>query len=143
MLSEQNYKNEWSIRYVLFEKKKASLKTNTIHVQAFSKNTHTRYLYWFQANTDYVPKAKLRGPGNKESYFLMPDSNYIPQLNHWDSAGINESLKINGKFEPLTTIDSIIFEKIIVISDSLNFRNFEYLRKCQGFKLVASKGKNL
>jgi hypothetical protein len=96
------------------------------------------YTYWFFGSTDFVQKAENHRGKGKVGFYLIFDSTYKYQQNHWDSLIVSHSIDKNIEL-PISKIDSIVFKKVISISDSLNLKSFHYLKRAISFRVVSAK----
>ena len=110
-------------------------KPYTIHVDVAIANTHKSLTkYWFHQESDKVFKIDSikNHLENGAMSFLIYDSSHPFKI---DSVFIRERPG-NGDTVKLTSLDKMIFEKVIQFTDSMHIKNFHYLRKAIGFKVV-------
>ena len=123
VLSKKKIDDNLFARYALFyNNRTGNHKPVNFSVSLDTLNTKSRNhrLYMFYLNSDTVEKFQ-NYKGQRENYILTTDSSK------------NNS---NEKIIPLTQLETQIFDKIIYFSDSLKLKDFDFLKKGTGFKLV-------
>jgi hypothetical protein len=84
-----------------------------------SRANFMSYSYYFSLDSNKVEKFIHKGSG--ENYILILDSTNVDG---------------NENIFPVSQLESKIFQKVIYFSDSLKLKDFSFLKKAKGFKLI-------
>lgn len=124
LLSSKIVDNHTRVRYTLFyNNRNANHKPSFIYVSVDTLNSrsHGHSFYHFQLNSDTI--YKFHSYANIRSISILIT----------DTSNSNSTASLT----PITQLESDIFDKVINLTDSLNLKNFHFLKKQKGFKIVS------
>ena len=128
---------QWKVSYVIFDANPMLHKSYTIHAKATNGTQQT--LYWFFEDKDAVHKSEAKRMKAETDYRLIFDTTFNYRLDKEEVLAMENSIKISGKLINLSSLDSAIFQKIVLLSSSNNLKDFNYLTKAKYFKVIAKR----